>query len=110
MSTINIRCMSLSAAILAIAALGVPQGASAQTPMGDPTIAGSTEATSSSPSLCENSWDFNAPFGVPGFGPIRPNDVEASLALIGIGTPLAFVGAERLATQSLKRDAPHIHR
>ena len=110
MSTINIRCMSLSAAILAIAALAIPQAARAQTPMGRAMPADSTEAASSLPSLCENSWDFNAPFGVPGFGPIRPNDVEASLALIGIGTPLAFVGAERLATQSLKRDAPHIHR
>ena len=102
----TIKCMRLSAAILAIAALGIPQKASAQTPMGDSTIAGSTAA--SSPSLCENAWDFNAPFGVPGFGPIRSNDVEASLAFIQIGGAPVFASREHLATQSLQRDALHL--
>jgi hypothetical protein len=106
----TIKYMRLSAAILAIAALGIPQKASAQTPMGDPTIAGSADTASSSPSLCENAWDFNAPFGVPGFGPIRSNDVKASLALMQIGGSPTFVSKERLATQSLNRDALHIRR
>jgi hypothetical protein len=101
--------MSLSAAILAIAALAIPPMTRAQTPMGRAMTADSMEAASPAPCLCENAWDFNAPFAVPGFGPLRPSDVEASLALIGIGTPSAFAGTERLATE-LKHDGLHIQR
>jgi len=110
MSTINIRCMLFFAAILAIAVLAIPKVAPAQAPIGLASTADPTEEAWTSPVLCENAWDFNSPFGVPGFGPLRPNDVEASLALIGIGTPLAFGATERLASKSLKRDAFHVQR
>ena len=109
MSTIKITSMQLLAAVFAIAALGIPQRASAQTPMTNPTIAWSTD-TGSSVGLCENAWDFNAPSGVPGFGPIQPGDVEASLALIQIGASPAFAGKQRLSTQASKREALHIAR
>ena len=101
MSAIKIKSMLLFAAVFAIAALGIPQRASAQTPTEDPTTAESMEM-SSSLSLCENAWDFNAPFGVPGFGSIRPNDVEASLALIQIGGSPAVDGNKHLASRSFK--------
>ena len=103
MSTIDIKNIPLTA-LLAIAALVIPQRAGGQTPMVEP------EASSPSLGLCENAWDFNAPFGVPGFGPLRPNDIEASLALIQIGGSPVFAGEERLASRSLKRDALHIQR
>jgi hypothetical protein len=35
--------------------------------------------------LSENSWDFNAPGGVPGFGPLRPTDDLARLAAQVLG-------------------------
>ena len=109
MSAIKIKLMLPFAAVFAIAALVISQRASAQTPMEDPAIAAST-AASSSLSLCENAWDFNAPFGVPGFGPIRPGDVEASLALMQTGASPAFAGKEYLSTQASKREALHIPR
>jgi len=99
MCAIQIKSTLLFAAVFAIAALGIPRWASAQTPTEDPTTAASTEM-SSSLSLCENAWDFNAPFGVPGFGSIRPNDVEASLALIQIGGSPTVDGKKHLATPS----------
>jgi hypothetical protein len=36
--------------------------------------------------LSENSWDFNAPDGIPGFGPIDAADVERLVAQ-AVGTP-----------------------
>ncbi|HEV8681121.1 MAG TPA: DUF3306 domain-containing protein [Stellaceae bacterium] len=38
--------------------------------------------------LSENSWDFNAPGGVPGFGPVTAEDVERLLARLS-GEPAA---------------------
>ena len=32
--------------------------------------------------LSENSWDFNAPGGVPGFGSVKPEDVRRLLAQV----------------------------
>jgi hypothetical protein len=32
--------------------------------------------------LAENSWDFNAPDGVPGFGPLDPADARRVLELL----------------------------
>jgi len=51
--------------------------------------------------LSENTWDFNAPYGVPGFAPMRPtDDVRAMVAgmhsgpsLLGDVTLAASVGS-----------------
>jgi len=109
MSAIKIKSMLSFAAVFAIAAFGIPQRASAQPPTEDPAIVAFTEAASPSLGLCENAWDFNAPFGVPGFGPIRPNDVEASLALIQLGGSLTVADNKHFPIQSFKREARHIH-
>jgi len=101
--------MLLFATVFGIAATGIPQRTDAQTPMAAPAIAESAESTSPSLCLCENAWDFNVPFGVPGFGPIHTNDVEASLDQLKIGGSLAVVGNKHLATRTFKREAPHIH-
>src|SRR5207302_4676808 len=38
--------------------------------------------------LSENAWDFNAPGGVPGFGPLTPEDIRRLLDELA-GTPEA---------------------
>jgi Protein of unknown function (DUF3306) len=55
--------------------------------------------------LSENSWDFTAPDGVPGFGPMRPtDDIQELLAYASGRTPKVDVvegsGAEPGAPQS----------
>lgn len=37
--------------------------------------------------LAENAWNFNAPAGVPGFGPMRPDDDMAALLAHALGQP-----------------------
>jgi hypothetical protein len=106
--SVKIKSTLLFAAVFGIAAIGIPQRSDAQTPMTDSALAGSSEPSSPSLCLCENAWDFNTPFGVPGFGPIRPNDVGASLAQLQIGDSPAVIGDKHLASRSLKREALHI--
>ena len=50
--------------------------------------------------LVENGWDFNDPYGVPGFGPMPVGENIASLLAQAIGTPPA---AEHDAPQKLAR-------
>lgn len=40
--------------------------------------------------LAENAWDFNAPDGVPGFGPLRPTDDVARLLAQAVGREAAL--------------------
>lgn len=68
--------MSVLKSILAVGALlSSVVIATAQEPE-RPGIAQSGENASA---LSENNWDFNAPDGVPGFGPISPADVAKVL-------------------------------
>ena len=50
--------------------------------------------------LVENGWDFNDPYGVPGFGPMPVGENIASLLAQAIGTPPA---AEHDTPQKLAR-------
>ena len=49
---------------------------------------GMTDVTSSvrqersvEPSLSENGYDFNSPIGIPGFGPLTPDEIRRALDL-----------------------------
>jgi len=55
--------------------------------------------------LAENSWDFNAPDAMPGFGPLNPKDVLRLLAQV-IGEPEAATPARQdgAAAKSGDRD------
>jgi len=79
--------------------VGVAQSetASPQTP----AFAAGRDGAAPGETLSENTWDFNAPYGVPGFAPMRPtDDVRAMVAgmhsgpsLLGDVTLAASVGS-----------------
>jgi hypothetical protein len=47
--------------------------------------AATTSANSGAANLSENSWDFTAPGGVPGFEPMRPTDNYPELMTQAVG-------------------------
>jgi hypothetical protein len=52
-----------------------------------PATALSRQTWNGSPmDLTENSWDFTAPNTMPGFGPLRPDEIERALAAMGLAT------------------------
>jgi hypothetical protein len=55
--------------------------------------------------LSENSWDFNAPDGIPGFGPIDPADVRRLVAQ-AIGKPEVAPAAGNPCQSPAQADQP----
>ena len=66
--------------------------------------------------LAENAWDFTAPDGVPGFGPLTPNDIARQAAQVAWHAPSAESPPVRPAVTeplqnrdvSAPRDAPRL--
>jgi hypothetical protein len=55
--------------------------------------------------LSENSWDFNAPDGIPGFGPIDPGEVGRLVAQ-AIGKPEVAAAAGNACSPATQADQP----
>jgi hypothetical protein len=53
--------------------------------------------------LAENAWDFTAPHGVPGFGPLQPNDL-AGLTVAQVTEPVAPPTPESVAEPLRNRE------
>ena len=55
--------------------------------------------------LCENSWDFNAPHGVPGFSSVTAEEVHRLMQVMA-GPQAADVQTPTAETQSAERGTP----